>query len=86
MQLTLRQLFDRYPMMKQRQFADLLPIHRVNFNEMVNGGKLSQWQLDAINEVLHKLGTELASIRIKHDNMCKGRGPYVLKDDHNDII
>lgn len=79
MKLTLRQLFDKYPILKQSEFAKMCDMHKVSLNEAVNGHSISKEQLYAMKAAIGMLAKALREVELVRHSFHDARGRYNKK-------
>lgn len=79
MQLTLQQFFNKFPILKQCEFADLVAMQYISLNRAVNGNTLTREQLAFMQAALKRLAREIGEVELIHDNFQKERKPYIKK-------
>lgn len=82
MQLTIKEFFDKYPVLKQSGIADLVGMHQTDLHRAAKGQDINTKQFAELKRVIKQLGKDLAAVDLNHTNFREDRSHYKFKQSN----
>lgn len=73
MPILLTDFFTKYPVIRQKNLAELAGVNKTTLNLAVNGDRINREQVQQLQDALHDLGKELLAVELTHDNYRPAR-------------